>query len=119
MDIIKIKNILFVHNVLSHKAPKHFHNYFTIKTTDHNHRTINNPNSLFSKPEGSLLLPDLKTKAAKISVKYLCALAWNSALKSLSCELQKEKTILQADWMQKTSIFKLRKMLNLLFLNSY
>ena len=41
--------------------------------TQHDHRTINNPKSLYSIPYGPVILPLTKTKIGKQSVKYLCS----------------------------------------------
>ena len=90
MDIIKMRNVLFVHNILNCNVPKHFDNFILIRNTKHSHRTINNPNSLFSIPQCSVLLPESKSKIGKQSIKYLCAITWNEILKSLSSACQKE-----------------------------
>ena len=55
-DIMKISNIIFVHNVLNNKAPAVFQNYFKFNPL-HEYNTIRNPNSLYSVPKGSLELP--------------------------------------------------------------
>ena len=94
MGIIQLKNTLFVHNVLNKKAPKHFHNFVITKTSCHNHNTINNPNSIYSIPTGSVDLPNMNGKHGESSVKYRCAQSWNEMLKFLGVELLKDMQII-------------------------
>ena len=119
MDIIKMRNVLFVHNILNLNVPKHFDNLILIRNTQHSHRTINNPNSLFSIPQGSVLLPESKSKIGKQSIKYLCAITWNEILKSLSSVRQKEGKTYKQNWMKEMSINTLKYMISELFVNSY
>ena len=84
MDIVKMNNIIFVHNVLNNKATTHFNDYFVIKQTHHDHRTMNNPNSTYIIPKGSLVLPQIETAIGKQQIKYICSENWNSILKLLS-----------------------------------
>ena len=71
MDIVKMNNIIFVHNLMNNKAPKHVNDYFVIKQTHHDHRTINNPNSTYNIPKGSLVLPQIETIIGKQQIKYI------------------------------------------------
>ena len=54
IDIIKQSNILFTHNAINKKTLIVFKNYFTLNETEHQHDTINNLNSVYSVPVGSL-----------------------------------------------------------------
>ena len=60
-DIITLQNIIFTHNTLNNKSPAIFKNYFKKKTITHNHMTINNLNSKYSQPRGSLKIPKVNT----------------------------------------------------------
>ena len=53
-DIIKQSNILFTHNAINGNAPDIFKDYFTFNEVDHLHDTVNNLNSVYSIPKGSL-----------------------------------------------------------------
>ena len=110
MDIVKINNVLFAHNVLNNKAPKHFKNYFTIKTINHIHQTINNPSSKYSIPKGSLTVPHINTNFGKQQIKYICSENYNSILKSLTIKHSK-KASPNETWMQKTNIAKLKSLI--------
>ena len=111
-------NVLLVHNILKCNIPKHFDNFISIRNTEHSHRTIHNPNSLFSIPQGSVLLPESKSKIGKQSIKYLCAITWNEILKYLSSIRQKEGKTYKHNWMKEMSI-TLKYMISELFVNSY
>ena len=63
-DIINLNNILFVHNVLNNNAPIIFNDYFKFML-QHNHNTVNNPNSQYSIPKGSLELPKINLLIGK------------------------------------------------------
>ena len=115
-DIMKINNIIFVHNVLNNKAPTVFNNYFKFKPL-HEHNTIRNPNSLYSVPRGSLELPKTNLLVGKKSVKYICANTWNITLKELS-RLYPDLAN-NPNWFKDLSVFKLKKLLKNHFLDSY
>ena len=118
MDIVKMNNILFVHNVLNNKAPKHFNDYFVIKQTHHDHRTINNPNSTYSIPKGSLVLPQIETAIGKQQIKYICSENWNSILKLLSIKYPQNYLSIE-NWMQNMNITQLKKRIKYHFLELY
>ena len=118
MDIVKMNNILFVHNVLNNKAPKHFNDYFVIKQTHHDHRTINNPNSTYSIPKGSLVLPQIETAIGKQQIKYICSENWNSILKLLSIKYPQNYLSIE-NWMQNMNITQLKKRIKDHFLELY
>ena len=77
-DIIKSNNILFT---LNNKSPHIFKDYFKLKEVRHHHQTINNLNSTFSIPAGSLNVPTFRTNAGKFSIQNICATTWNDILK--------------------------------------
>ena len=83
-DVTKMNNLLFVHDILSNKAPVHFHDYFQMITRQHPHNTINNPTSIYSVPNGSLKLPDIRNQQSAKTVKYSLAKLWNDFVKELA-----------------------------------
>ena len=117
-DIIKQTNILFVHNVINDKSPNIFKDYFVFDSTDHDHNTVNNLNSVYSIPLGSLVVPDYCNNAGKSSIKYICSLSWNSTLKELSIK-NIEKYNKNPFWINKLYISNLKHMLKSNFLEHY
>ena len=115
-DIMKINNIIFVHNVLNNKAPAVFQNYFKFKPL-HEYDTIRNPNSLYSVPKGSLELPKTNLLVGKKSTKYICANTWNTTLKELA-RIHPDLANNQ-NWFKELSVFKLKQLLKNHFLGSY
>ena len=83
-DMIEMTNILFTHSTLNNKAPAIFNDYFKLKTSEHQHETINRLNSTLSIPKGSIELPQTRTNSGKKSIKYVCSSSWNKILKELS-----------------------------------
>ena len=117
--IITTKRVLFVHNALNCKLPKHFENHFEVKATLHTHRTVNHPNSLYSIPTGSVVLPNISVRNSRTSFRYSCGQAWNSTLKKLATKLKElNKPPLEENWMQKLPLFGLRKLINRLYIES-
>ena len=82
-DLVKMQNIIFTHNTLNENTPNVFKDYFKIKHSHHHHETINNINSSYSIPKGSLELPTGSNSINK-STKYICCKDWNFMLKELS-----------------------------------
>ena len=78
-DIIKTNNVIFVHKTINGLSPSHFDNYYELHTPTHRYNTVNNPNSLYSIPAGSVCL----SKIAIDTLKYKCAHDWNQILKIL------------------------------------
>ena len=117
-DIIKQNNILFVHNVINDKSPNIFKDYFVFDSADHDHNTVNNLNSVYSIPLGSLNVPDYCNNAGKSSIKYICSLSWNSTLKELSIK-NIEKYNKNPFWINKLYISNLKHMLKSNFLEHY
>ena len=118
MDVIRMKNLLLVHNTLNLNIPTHFQNYFSLKTTKHKYRTINNPNSLLSIPKGSVVLPDVKGKHGEQSVKHICAKTWNKTLKALLADNQKSNITLDTN-LHEMNINKFKNILKQFFIDSY
>ena len=116
-DIVKLNNIIFVHNVLHNKAPIIFDNFFTFFKRQHNYNTINNPNSKYSIPKGSLEIPKTNLQIGKKSIKYACSESWNTTLKDLS----KKHTILaqNENWLKDLTITKLKKLIKNNFIDNY
>ena len=127
MDIIKMNNALFVHNVLNENIPNFFKNYFSVKTICHDYQTINNPDSLCSIPHGSVSLPDTSER----SIKYICAKSWNYYIKILTSNQFKKNKVLaekyndtsylkmNQNWVKKYKIYKIKKVIKELSINQY
>ena len=117
-DMIRFHNIIFTHNTLNKKSPNIFNSYFKNKLTLHHHYTINNLNTQYCIPKGSLDIPNVNTTSGEKSIKYICSKEWNLILRELSikhfndyenCEL----------WLQNLKIDKLKSMLKQHFLEKY
>ena len=117
-DIIKQTNILFTHNAINGNTPDIFKDYFTFNEVDHLHDTVNNLNSVYSIPKGSLKLPNFKTNAGKSSIKYICSSTWNHTLKDLSIKNVK-KYSQDPFWLNKTDSKTLKHILKTHFLENY
>ena len=70
-DIVTQANILFTHNTINRKSPDIFNDYFIFKEVVHDNNTVNNPNSVYSLPIGSLELPCYNTNSGESSIKYI------------------------------------------------
>ena len=117
-DIVKQSNILFAHNSINNKTPHIFKDYFTLNKITHKHHTVNNLNSVYSMPAGSLELPMYRTSSGKSSTKYICASAWNSTLKDLSIK-NIEKYNSDPFWLSNTNINTVKHTLKKHFLEYY
>ena len=112
-----MNNVLSVHNVLNNCAPKHFQNYFLLKTIQHDHITINNPKSLYSIPYGSVILPLTKTKLANNQLNIYVQKTGTHFLKALSNK--KSKNEIEDNWMKKLKIPALKPLLKEYFFDTY
>ena len=63
--MIKLNNILFVHDTINENTPVIFKDYFIFNEVSHQHDTINNLSSTYSILNGSLQVPDDRTNSAK------------------------------------------------------
>ena len=88
-DMIKLNNILFVHDTINKNTPVIFKDYFIFNEVSHQHDTINNLASTYSIPNGSLQIQDYRTNSGKSSIKYICSSIWNTFLKDLSMKTLK------------------------------
>ena len=79
-DIITTNNVIFVHKTLNNLLPSHFKNFYELHTPNHSYNTVNNPNSTYSIPAGSVSLANIE----KDTFKHRCAQDWNETLKTLS-----------------------------------
>ena len=118
MDIVKLNNVIFVHNVLNDKAPKHFHDYFPLNRSQHDHRTVNNPNSIYSIPYGSIK-KSLTCTQRNRSIKYFGSNDWNELLKALSTKTHKTDNEIKNKWMQNIKIPTLKSMIKNYIIDSY
>ena len=117
-EIIKTNNIIFTHSTLNDNNPSVFKDYFKLKHTDHNHRTVNNLSSAYSIPKGSIELPQTKTAAGKASIKYICSINWNSTLKELSRKFP-QKYHTNVNWLIGLNCQTLKHILKNHFLEQY
>ena len=117
-DIIRINDMIFVHNAINGNVPSHFKDYFSITQRIHGHNTINNPNSLCSIPHGSLNMPAAKTKTGEHAIKYVCSRTWNSLLKELSTKVINSKPLIE-QLPQDLKLFQLKKIIKEQFLIFY
>ena len=83
-DMVKMNNLLFVHDVLNDKAPECFSHYFEPTKRQHTHDTVNNPASRHSIPNGSLKMPIVRNQQSIKTVKYSFAKLWNDFIKEIS-----------------------------------
>ena len=118
MDIVKLNNIMFVHNVINNKAPRHFANYFQFRKTQHLYPTSNNPNSLYSIPKGSLDYPRANTCIGRQTIKYICTDNWNSIIKYFS-RINHHYSPTDELWLTNLSIPILKALLKKHFLEQY
>ena len=117
-DLIKLNNIIFVHNVLNNKIPKHFTHFFQTMEIHHNHNLVRNPNSQYSTPRGSLILPEINNlHIGTKTIKYTCANTWNNTLK----ELCRKNPLLANDenWLKDKSVSQIKRLLKDHFLEQY
>ena len=76
-DIVRLSNLLFVFDSLSHNLPNSISNFFSINRGFHPYFTRNVKNS-------KLILPTFKSvKYGKNSIKYQCITEWNKSLQSI------------------------------------
>lgn len=115
-DIIKLNNMLFVHNVLNNVAPKAFKNYFKFQY-HHDHDTVRSPNSVYSIPKGSLELPKTNLLVGKKGIKYVCASTWNTTLKELA--RIHPNLADNENWLKDLTILQLKRLLKDHFLDTY
>ena len=115
-DMMRLNNIMFVHNVLNNNAPNTFKDYFKFQQL-HHHDTVRNPNSVHSVPKGSLELPKTNLLVGKKGIKYVCANTWNITLK----ELARIHPVLanNVNWLKDLSTQQLKHLLKNHFLESY
>ena len=83
-DMVKMNNLLFVHDVLNNRAPDYFNGYFHVNERNHSYDTINNPTSRHSVPTGSLKLPNTQNQEGIKTVKYSFAHTWNDFIKEIA-----------------------------------
>ena len=107
-DIVKLNNVIFVHDTLNNKSPEYFNDYFTPVRPNSRYNTTRNPRSLCSIPSGSIQL-----SSSSSSVKQICAVDWNEAIKYLS------DVSSQTDWLKNLSRTNLKGLLWDHFLNTY
>ena len=68
-DLITTNNVIFVHKTLNDLSPSHFKDFYELHTPNHSYNTVNNPNSTYSIPAGSVSLTDIE----KDTFKHRCA----------------------------------------------
>lgn len=108
-DLIMSNNILFVHKTLNNNSPSHFKNFFQLHTPIHDYNTVNNPNSAYSIPSGSVELINIEAG----TFKHKCAQDWNEILKKLSTPSSR------TNWLIDTSFSSLKRITKAHFLSAY
>ena len=113
---MRLNNIIFVHNVLNNKAPTAFKDYFKLQSL-HSHDIVRNPNSVYSIPKGSFVLPTTNLLVGKKGIKYACANTWNITLKELARLNPAHAN--NVNWLKDLSTQQLKNLLKKHFLESY
>ena len=114
-DMITFHNIIFTHNTLNKKSPNIFNSYFKNKLTSHHHYTINNLNTQYCIPKGSLDIPNVNTTSGEKSIRNICSKEWNLILRELSIKYFNDYENCEL-WLQNLKINKLKFMLKQHFL---
>ena len=105
-DLAKMQKLLFVHDALNDLAPAHFSDYFKFYSQQHSYNTVNNPSSQYSRPLGSLALPDTNSIFGTRTAKYSCAKVWNDFIREIA---QSGRNLPQFSSMSRNSFKKLVK----------
>ena len=108
-DIIKTNNVIFVHKTINGLSPSHFDDFYELHTPIHRYNTVNNPNSLYSIPAGSVSLSNIENN----TLKYKCAQDWNQILKIISASTNHTQRLLNI------SIPKLKSITKAHFISAY
>ena len=101
-DLITSNNIIFVHKSLNNLSPSYFKNFYELHIPNHDYDTVNNPNSRYSIPAGSVSLDDIETG----SMKHRCAQDWNEILKSIARSTHHTQRLLDVNIVNLKSIIK-------------
>ena len=101
-DLISLNNIICVHKTLNNSSPSHFKHFYKLHNPNHNYNTVNNPNSHYSIPAGSVSLSNMDTG----TLKHKCAQEWNEILKKLSCTSSHTQKLLDISSLKLKSIIK-------------
>ena len=80
--------------------------------------TINNLNSKYSQPRGSLEIPKVNTSSGEKSIRNICSILWNKFFRELSIENITEYNKCEL-WLQNTKIHTLKHMLKQNFIQKY
>ena len=108
-DLIKTNNIIFTHKTLNNNSPSHFKNFYQLYTPSHDYPTINNPNSTYSIPSGSIKLLDHEAG----TFKRKCAEDWNDILKKVTTPTS------QDNWLLDLNVLRLKTITKTYILNTY
>ena len=101
-DLITSNNVIFVHKTLNNLSPSHFKNFYEFHSPNHNYNTVNNPNSRYSIPAGSVSLSNIVIG----SLKHRCAQDWNAILKNISRTTHHTQRLLDIKILTLKSIIK-------------
>ena len=71
-DLIKMQNLLFIHNVMNDKVPSYFHDCVHKIKSGHHYNTVNHPRSTHSKPAGSVICKN-DTGKQDLTIKAICS----------------------------------------------
>ena len=117
-DIIVMSNIIFTHKTLNNKTPVIFNDYFKIKTSLHQHNTINNLNTIYSTPKGFLDIPKTNTTSGQKSIRCICSKDWNTILRELSLKNLDEYNKCEL-WLQTSKLQTVKRLLKENFIQNY
>ena len=120
-DIIKLMNLTFVHNVLNAKMPNFFKNFIKSYEVSHSYKTVRNPISNYSRPDGSVVASISGKNKSNPTLSESCALTWNCYLKLLSVQKleQSKPDKLKPNWLQNISINELKNIFKTYVLRTY
>jgi len=107
--LIKTNNIIFTHKTLNNNSPSHFKNFYQLYSPSHDYPTINNPNSTYSIPSGSIKLLDHEAG----TFKRKCAEDWNDILKKVTTPTS------QDNWLLDLNVLRLKNITKTYILNTY
>ena len=109
-DLIKLNNVMFVHDTINEKSPAHFNDYFAMVKPQSRYSTTRNPKSLCSIPLGSI---ELSHYSNRCFVKQKCAIDWNETVKSLSDANS------QTNWLKNLPRTTMKRLLRDHFIDTY
>ena len=117
-DTILLGNIVLTHKVLNAKIPDNLLKFLTLRNDCHDHYTK-------TSSIGSVSLPTVHRNTGRNSIRYQCAITWNSMIKDLHSQkidyVTKYKNIDNDDkqWVQHLKINSLKQIITKYILSTY